>query len=84
MPLSKKEHARRITAIAHRQMLFPCCGWCGRPLINTSRGRLPKWCSKAHKDRAWRKQQRSRHIFVSHFVAANDAARRTLKTLAGN
>lgn len=81
MPLSKKERARRISAIARRQMLFPCCGWCAKPLINTSAGRMPNWCSSACKNRAYRQRQRARRIFVSHFVAANDAAQRTLATI---
>jgi hypothetical protein len=29
------------------------CGWCGEPIDTKSRGRIPKWCSAACRQRAW-------------------------------
>ena len=29
------------------------CGWCGNPVVVLPRGRPPKWCSPACRQRAW-------------------------------
>lgn len=29
------------------------CGWCGQPIILRHTGRMPKWCSRSCRQRAW-------------------------------
>lgn len=33
------------------------CGWCGCEFIPASRGRAPKWCSQACRQRAWEQRR---------------------------
>ena len=33
------------------------CGWCGCEVIPASRGRTPKWCSQACRQRAWEQRR---------------------------
>jgi hypothetical protein len=36
-----------------RRLAATACGWCGGPLAVKDRGRIPKWCSPACRQRAW-------------------------------
>jgi hypothetical protein len=36
-----------------RRLAATTCGWCGGPLVVKDRGRIPKWCSAACRQRAW-------------------------------
>jgi hypothetical protein len=38
-------HTRRLAALT--------CGWCGSPIAVKATGRLPKWCSRSCRQRAW-------------------------------
>jgi hypothetical protein len=36
-----------------RRLAATTCGWCGGPIAVKDRGRIPKWCSAACRQRAW-------------------------------
>jgi hypothetical protein len=44
LPAPEASERRRAAAV---------CGWCGQPLAVKLRGRIPKWCSAACRQRAW-------------------------------
>jgi|1186.fasta_scaffold970315_1 hypothetical protein len=44
--------ASRVTG-QPRRLAATTCGWCGGPLVMKDRGRIPKWCSAACRQRAW-------------------------------
>jgi hypothetical protein len=37
----------------HRRQAATACGWCGAVIQPKPRGRIPKWCSQACRQRAW-------------------------------
>lgn len=39
--------------VVRRRLAATTCGWCGGPIEPKSRGRIPKWCSAACRQRAW-------------------------------
>ena len=39
--------------VVRRRLAATSCGWCGRPIEPKARGRIPKWCSAACRQRAW-------------------------------
>ena len=44
---------RRLTEADHRRLAAATCGWCDSPIEFKARGRIPKWCSAACRQRAW-------------------------------
>ena len=44
---------RRLTESDHRRLAAATCGWCDGPIEFKARGRIPKWCSAACRQRAW-------------------------------
>ena len=56
----------RLSQTTRRRLVSRTCAWCGEPVPYTGRGRPPKYCSKAHRNRAWevstaaRRQERDR------------------------
>lgn len=38
---------------ALRRRAATACGWCGGTIVPKTRGRIPKWCSAACRQRAW-------------------------------
>jgi hypothetical protein len=44
---------RRLTEAEHRRLAAATCGWCDGPIEFKARGRIPKWCSAACRQRAW-------------------------------
>lgn len=44
---------RRLTETDRRRLAASSCGWCGGPIEYKARGRIPKWCSAACRQRAW-------------------------------
>lgn len=44
---------RRLTESDHRRLAATTCGWCDSPIEFKARGRIPKWCSAACRQRAW-------------------------------
>jgi hypothetical protein len=44
---------RRLTESDHRRLAAANCGWCDGPIEFKARGRIPKWCSAACRQRAW-------------------------------
>ena len=44
---------RRLTESDHRRLAAATCGWCDGPIELKARGRIPKWCSAACRQRAW-------------------------------
>jgi hypothetical protein len=44
---------RRPTEADHRRLAAATCGWCDGPIEFKARGRIPKWCSAACRQRAW-------------------------------
>lgn len=36
-----------------RRQAATACGWCGAPIPLKAKGRIPKWCSAACRQRAW-------------------------------
>ena len=47
MPFSRPTETNR------RRLAASTCGWCGGPIEYKARGRIPKWCSAACRQRAW-------------------------------
>lgn len=43
---------RRLTE-SDRRLAAATCGWCDGPIEFKARGRIPKWCSSACRQRAW-------------------------------
>ncbi|WP_375474366.1 hypothetical protein [uncultured Jatrophihabitans sp.] len=43
----------RVTDGARRRLAAAVCGWCDGPVEVKARGRIPKWCSAACRQRAW-------------------------------
>ncbi|MGI8677392.1 MAG: hypothetical protein ACR2LX_01630 [Jatrophihabitans sp.] len=39
--------------VRRRRLAATTCGWCAGPIEAKSRGRIPKWCSAACRQRAW-------------------------------
>jgi hypothetical protein len=44
---------RRTTEADRRRLAASTCGWCNGPIDYKPRGRIPKWCSAACRQRAW-------------------------------
>ncbi len=44
---------RRPTETDRRRIAAATCGWCDGPIEIKARGRIPKWCSAACRQRAW-------------------------------
>lgn len=44
---------RRLTDTDRRRLAAATCGWCDGPIEIKARGRIPKWCSAACRQRAW-------------------------------
>ena len=44
---------RRLTETDRRRLAASTCGWCKGPIEYKARGRIPKWCSAACRQRAW-------------------------------
>ena len=44
---------RRLTESDRRRLAAATCGWCDSPIEFKARGRIPKWCSAACRQRAW-------------------------------
>ena len=44
---------RSPTETDRRRLAASTCGWCGGPIEYKARGRIPKWCSAACRQRAW-------------------------------
>lgn len=44
---------RRPTETDRRRLAAATCGWCDGPIEIKARGRIPKWCSAACRQRAW-------------------------------
>jgi hypothetical protein len=44
---------RSPTETDRRRLAASICGWCGGPIEYKARGRIPKWCSAACRQRAW-------------------------------
>ena len=44
---------RLLTESEHRRLAATTCGWCDGPIELKARGRIPKWCSAACRQRAW-------------------------------
>lgn len=44
---------RRPTETDRRRIAAAVCGWCDGPIEIKARGRIPKWCSAACRQRAW-------------------------------
>jgi hypothetical protein len=42
-----------IPEVVRRRMAATTCGWCGGTIEPKARGRIPKWCSAACRQRAW-------------------------------
>ena len=42
-----------LTDDQRRRQAASMCGWCAGPIAVKSRGRIPKWCSAACRQRAW-------------------------------
>ncbi|MGW9351706.1 hypothetical protein [Nocardiopsis flavescens] len=43
----------RVTETTRQRLVSRTCGWCGETVPYTGKGRPPKYCSKAHRNRAW-------------------------------
>ena len=43
----------RLTETERRRLAATVCGWCGGPIEIKARGRIPKWCSRSCRQRAW-------------------------------
>src|SRR3954447_15822853 len=39
--------------VVRRRLAATTCGWCGGAIAPKARGRIPKWCSAACRQRAW-------------------------------
>lgn len=39
--------------VVRRRLAATTCGWCSGPIEPKARGRIPKWCSAACRQRAW-------------------------------
>jgi len=56
----------RVTETTRRRLVSRACAWCGEPVPYSGRGRPPKYCCKAHRNRQWevdtarRRQERDR------------------------
>lgn len=44
---------RQPTDTDRRRLAAATCGWCDSPIEIKARGRIPKWCSAACRQRAW-------------------------------
>lgn len=42
-----------IAEVARRRLAATTCAWCGGNIQPKTRGRIPKWCSAACRQRAW-------------------------------
>src|SRR3954451_16211693 len=52
-PPGASQAAAPEVAAQPRRVAATTCGWCGGPLAVKDRGRIPKWCSAACRQRAW-------------------------------
>ncbi len=43
--------------VRRRRLAATTCGWCAGPIEAKSRGRIPKWCSPACRQRAWEQKR---------------------------
>ncbi|MFE3455961.1 hypothetical protein ACFXKD_00335 [Nocardiopsis aegyptia] len=43
----------RVTETTRQRLVSRACAWCGDPVPYSGKGRPPKYCSKAHRNRAW-------------------------------
>lgn len=43
----------RVTQTTRRRLVSRTCAWCGEPVPYSGKGRPAKYCSKAHRTRAW-------------------------------
>ena len=43
----------RVTQTTRRRLVSRTCAWCGEPVPYSGKGRPAKYCSKAHRNRAW-------------------------------
>lgn len=43
----------RVTETTRQRLVSRACAWCGDPVPYSGRGRPPKYCSKAHRNRQW-------------------------------
>jgi hypothetical protein len=39
--------------LGREQLVSRTCGWCGVPVVYSGKGRPPRYCSPAHRRRAW-------------------------------
>ena len=44
---------RELSETDRRRLAAVICGWCAGPIEPKARGRIPKWCSAACRQRAW-------------------------------
>jgi hypothetical protein len=47
------KRASAAPAVTTRRAAASTCGWCGGAIEIRARGRIPKWCSAACRQRAW-------------------------------
>lgn len=43
----------RLTQTTRQRLVSRTCAWCGDPVPYSGKGRPPKYCNKAHRNRAW-------------------------------
>jgi hypothetical protein len=60
-PTSEDERRDAAVALAGpRRLAALTCGWCKGPIALKARGRIPKWCSAACRQRAWEQERAAR------------------------
>src|SRR4051794_33891290 len=50
---SARLHDPSIPEVVRRRLAATTCAWCGGKIEPKTRGRIPKWCSAACRQRAW-------------------------------
>ncbi|CAL9610862.1 hypothetical protein [Nocardiopsis dassonvillei] len=43
----------RVTETTRQRLVSRTCGWCGKPVPYSGKGRPPQYCGKGHRNRAW-------------------------------